>query len=159
MHRSTTNLAVCCLAAVPLAGAPLGAAPAAAQGFTLTPFAAVNHGLDPAPRTIGMAGTLWGSVAGLRVGGAMDLPSSPLAPVFGYPPSEGTEAWSADADLVLSAGRAGFSPLGVRPSAFVGFGVHGRRSLDGGTATIPARRVPKYAATSSMQFGRASRTR
>jgi NlpC/P60 family len=138
MQRSTTNLAVCFLVAVPVVGMPLRPTSAGAQGFTLTPFAAVNHGLDAAPRTVGLAGTLWGGVAGLRLGGAMDLPSSPLASLFGYPPTEGTEAWSADADLILSAGRAGFSLLGVRPSAFVGFGVHGRRAVDGGTATIPA---------------------
>lgn len=140
----------------PLVAATLLAAgalsePAAGQGVTLSGFTAVDRGLEPAPRTVGLAATAWGGIAGLRVGGAMDLESSPLAPLLGHPPAEATRAWSADADLVISGARADLSLLGVQPSVFVGFGVHGRRRSDGSTASVPAW---SYGAGLSAPLGR-----
>ena len=114
------------------------AAPLSGQGFTLSPFTALDGGMDPAPRTVGLAATVWTGAVGFRAGGAMDVASSPVAPLLGYPPSPAPQAWSADGDLVLSGGRAGLSILGVRPSVFVGFGAHGRRRIDGSTVTVPA---------------------
>lgn len=140
MPRASTPtpvLATAVAATLACAGAP-AAAPLGAQGVTLAPFAAVNHGLQPAPRMVGLSTTLWAGAAGLRGGAAMDLPSSPIAPAFGHPPAEATGAWSGEVDLVLSGARAGITLGGVRPSLFTGFGVHGRRRLDGSTATIPA---------------------
>lgn len=131
MQAPTTTLASALLVATTLA------LPATAQELTLAPFAALDRGLDPAPRTVGLAATLWGGAAGFRLGAAMDVESSPVAPLLGYPPSEATRAWSADADLVLSGGRMGLAIGGVRPSVFVGFGAHGRRRSDGSTVTIP----------------------
>ncbi|HUG40754.1 MAG TPA: C40 family peptidase [Longimicrobiales bacterium] len=131
MQRPTTPAA--CLLTAGLLASPL-----AGQGITLSAFTAVDQGLEPAPRTIGLAATGWAGAAGLRVSGAMDIQSSPVAPLLGYPPADGTRAWAADADLVLSGGRAGLSLLAIDPALFVGFGVHGRRRSDGSSATIPA---------------------
>lgn len=146
--QRTPTLAVPVLAALLLA--LTAADPVSGQGLTLSPYAAVNHGLEPAPRTIGLSATLWSGAVGARVGGSMDLPSSPVAPLLGYGPAEETGAWAGEADLVLSGGRAGLSLLGVRPSVFVGLGVHGRRTADGGTATIPAW---SYGAGASVPLG------
>ena len=129
MRPSTTTLLGCLLAALPL--------PGAAQGFTLTPFTAVDGGMAPAPRTVGLSATAWWGATGFRAGGAVDAASSPVAPLLGYPPAAATAAWSMDGDLVLSGARAGVSLLGVSPSVFVGFGAHGRRREDGSTRTIP----------------------
>lgn len=124
--------------------------PLAGQGLSLSAFTAVDRGLDPAPRTIGVAATVWSGATGLRVGGAMDVESSPVAPLLGHPPADATRAWAADVDLVLSGGRGGVSVLGIAPSAFVGFGMHGRRRIDGSTATIPAW---SYGAGASVPLG------
>lgn len=132
MQRSTTTLAPCLLMACALTQ------PLAGQGFTLAPFTAIDQGLQPAPRTVGLAATVWSGPVGFRVGGAMDVKSSPIAPLLGYPPADATRAWSADGDLVLSGARAGLSILGLSPSVFTGFGVHGRRRTDGSTANVPA---------------------
>lgn len=131
MARSTTTFATGLLLIIAPADAAL------AQGVTLTPFAAVNHGLEAAPRLVGLSATAWAGAVGLRAGAAMDIPSSPVAPLLGHPPSEAMAAWAAEGDLVASGARAGITPLGLRPSAFAGFGVHGHRRFDGSPVTIP----------------------
>ena len=130
MNRTTTTLTTWLLAAL--------AAPLAGQGVTLSPFAAVDGGMDPSPRTVGLAATAWWGATGFRVGGAMDVESSPIAPLLGFPPAAFTSAWAADADLVLSGARAGIAVFGVHPSVFVGYGALGRRRDDGSSRTIPA---------------------
>jgi cell wall-associated NlpC family hydrolase len=108
----------------------------AAQGITVTPFAAANGGLPGAPPLAGLAVTAWTGPVGVRLGGALDLPSSPVAPLFRQGPSSAIEAWQGDLDLVFDLGRAGLRHRNVDPRVFTGFGVHGRQT-DGSAATIP----------------------
>lgn len=110
---------------------------AAAQNVHITSFAARDAGLRGSPALVGVSATTFSGPFGLRVGGAMDAPSTPLAPALGYGRSDAVQAWSGDVDMVLSGGRAGLRVAGMEPSVFTGFGVHGLRRTDGSTATIP----------------------
>lgn len=107
------------------------------QGISVTPFAAADRGLPGAPGLVGLAATGWTGAAGVRLGGAMDLPSSPLAALFPQPPTDGIEAWQGDLDLIFDLGRAGLRVRSVEPRVFAGVGVHGRRQEDGSAASIP----------------------
>jgi cell wall-associated NlpC family hydrolase len=109
----------------------------AAQGVTVAPFVAADGGLPGAPALVGLAVTSWTGPVGFRVGAAMDLPSSPVAPLFGQAAPAAIEAWQGDLDLVFDLGRAGLRMRKVDPRLFAGFGVHGRRETDGTSATIP----------------------
>lgn len=112
-------------------------APLAGQGITLSPFAAADHGLARAPVLAGLAATAWSGPVGFRVGGAMDVASTPFGPLAGQAASGAVQAWVGDVDMVLSGGRLGLRLAGLEPGVFVGFGVHGRRDAAGATATIP----------------------
>lgn len=109
----------------------------AAQGITVTPFAAADGGLPGAPALVGIAATKWTGPVGLRLGGAMDLPASPIAPIFHQRRNNTVEAWQGDLDVVLDLGRVGLRPGNVDPRVFGGVGVHGRRQADASSATIP----------------------
>jgi cell wall-associated NlpC family hydrolase len=109
----------------------------AAQGITLTTFAAADGGLAGAPLLVGLAGTAWTGPVGVRIGGAMDLASSPIAPLFRDSRADVIDAWQGDLDLVLDLGRVGLRTGKVDPRVFTGVGVHGRRQTDGAAATIP----------------------
>lgn len=125
--------------------------PAAAQGFTVAPFAAMDRGLDGAPGLAGLAATVWSGPVGVRLGGALDVASTPVGALFGSESPGSIQAWTADLDMVLSGGRAGIRLGRVEPGVFVGFGVHGRRGADGVAATIPAW---SYGATASLPLAR-----
>lgn len=109
-----------------------------AQQVHISPFAAHDAGLAGAPPLVGLAATAYSGPFGLRLSGAMDAPSSPVAPLLGHDPSRGIAAWTGDVDMVVSGGRAGLTLGPLEPSLLVGFGVHGLRRSDGSTATIPA---------------------
>lgn len=108
----------------------------AAQGLSVTPFAAADAGATGSPPLVGLTATYWSGPVGWRIGGAMDLSSSPVAPLVRHPTST-TEAWQGDLDLVLDLGRFGLRPAGVDPRIFTGFGVDGGRSPDLGAVTVP----------------------
>jgi cell wall-associated NlpC family hydrolase len=108
-----------------------------AQGISVTPFAAANGGLPGAVGVVGISATGWTGAVGVRVGGAMDLPSSPLAPLLGRSASDGVEAWQGEVDLVFDLGRAGVRIRNTDPRVFAGLGVQGRRQAEGGATTIP----------------------
>jgi cell wall-associated NlpC family hydrolase len=107
------------------------------QGISVTPFAAADLGLPGAPGLVGIAATAWTGAVGVRLGGAMDLPSSPLAALFPQPATDGVEAWQGDLDLIFDLGRAGLRIRSVEPRMFAGVGTHGRRQTDGSAASIP----------------------
>jgi cell wall-associated NlpC family hydrolase len=117
-----------------LAFLPVGAG---AQGVSLAPYLAEAGGLPGVPALVGLAATAWTGPVGVRIGGAMDLPSSPVAPLFRQSPSSGAEAWQGDLDLVFDLGQAGLRAGNVDPRLFAGLGVHGRRHGDGTGGTIP----------------------
>jgi cell wall-associated NlpC family hydrolase len=126
-------------------------ASAAAQGLHFTPFAARDGGLRGASGMLGLSATAYTGAFGVRIGGAMDAPSTPLASMLGHQPSPVAQAWSGDLDMVLSGARAGVTLGSVEPSLFTGFGVHGLRRSDGTTATIP---VWSYGAMAAMPIAR-----
>jgi cell wall-associated NlpC family hydrolase len=109
----------------------------AAQGVSVTPFAAANGGLPGASGFVGLSATRWTGAVGIRVGGAIDAPSSPLAPLLRRSPSDGVEAWQGEVDLVFDLGRAGVRIRNTEPRVFAGLGVQGRRQAEGGASTIP----------------------
>lgn len=121
-----------------LALAILGPVPAAAQGVSLSPFAALDGGLVGSPGVVGLSTTLWLHPVGLRVGGAVDPGYSPLAPALGRDRSPRAAVWSGDVDMVVPGRAVGVVVGDVEPVVFVGFGAHGMRRVDGSTATIPA---------------------
>jgi cell wall-associated NlpC family hydrolase len=139
------QLAVSAIPAVPILLAFVAAlavpavlpAGVAAQGVSVTPFAAANGGLPGASGFVGISATGWTGALGVRVGGAMDLPSSPLAPLLRRSPSDGVEAWQGEVDLVFDLGRAGVRIRNTDPRVFAGLGVQGRRQAEGGATTIP----------------------
>ncbi len=140
MIRTTTFLLILSL--------PTGAA---AQGLHLTPFTARDAGLRGSSGMLGLSATAYTGVFGVRIGGAMDAPSTPLASMLGHEPSPVAQAWAGDVDLVLSGARAGVTLGGLEPSLFTGFGAHGLRRSDGTTATIP---VWSYGAMASAPLTR-----
>src|SRR5215218_1693786 len=85
----------------------------AAQEYTLAPYAAQNRSLPGTPALFGASLARYRSVIGLRVGGAAGPTLTPLA--------LGTDgratAWTADADVVLDAGR--FPVIGALLAGFV----------------------------------------
>jgi cell wall-associated NlpC family hydrolase len=109
-----------------------------AQEVEIAPFGSWNRGLAEAPAMVGLATTWYPGALGLRVSGAVDAPSSPLAPVLPYARSSTLGAWSGDVDMVLSGRRAGV-PLGsLDLLVFTGLGAHGLRGADGSAATAMA---------------------
>jgi cell wall-associated NlpC family hydrolase len=122
------------VAALAIPAVPAGVG---AQGISVTPFAAANGGLPGAVGVVGISATGWTGAVGVRVGGAMDLPSSPLAPLLGRSASDGVEAWQGEVDLVFDLGRAGVRIRNTDPRVFAGLGVQGRRQAEGGATTIP----------------------
>lgn len=129
-------------------GFPLGAS---AQGLHLTPFTARDEGLRGASAMLGLSATTFSGPFGVRIGGALDAPSTPLGPMLGHEPSPVAQAWSGDVDLLLSGPRMGVTLGGLEPSVFTGFGVHGLRRSDGSTATIP---VWSYGASAATPIAR-----
>jgi cell wall-associated NlpC family hydrolase len=109
----------------------------AGQGISVTPFAAANGALPGSPGLVGLSATRWTGPVGVRVGGAMDLPSSPLAPLLRLSPADGVEAWQGEVDLILDMGRIGLRIRNTDPRVFAGLGAHGRRQAEGGSTTIP----------------------
>jgi len=109
----------------------------AGQGMTVTTFAAADGGLPGAPALVGISATRWTGAVGVRLGGAMDVESSPIAPLFGQSRENTVQAWQGDLDLIFDMGRVGLRPKNVDPRVFAGFGVHGRRQTEVSTATIP----------------------
>jgi cell wall-associated NlpC family hydrolase len=109
-----------------------------AQELEIVPFLSRNGGLHDAPALVGVAATWYPRALGLRVSGAMDVPSSPVASLLSASSSSGTRAWSGDLDVVLSARRVGVPLSNVDVLAFAGVGVHGLRGPDGvgGTASV-----------------------
>lgn len=107
-----------------------------AQQLRITPFTGVSGGLDNETMA-GLALAVPAGPVGLRLSGAVDAGSTPLAPVLGASRSDDLRAWSGDLDMVLSGGTLGLRLGRVEPEAFVGVGVHGLRRSDGSTATIP----------------------
>jgi cell wall-associated NlpC family hydrolase len=120
-----------------MASAALLPARLAGQGISITPFAAANGGLPGSPGFVGLSATRWTGPLGVRVGGAMDLPSSPLAPLLRLSPADGVEAWQGELDLILDLGRIGLRIRDTDPRVFAGLGAHGRRQAEGGSTTIP----------------------
>jgi cell wall-associated NlpC family hydrolase len=123
----------------------------AAQGVTITPFAASDGGLPGSPALVGISATTWTGPVGLRLGGAMDMASSPIGSLFGQTRPDVVEAWQGDLDLVFDLGRAGLQIRSVDPRLFAGFGVHGRRQGDASGATIP---VWSYGAAGAVSLTR-----
>lgn len=140
MIRTTTLLLLLAL--------PAGAA---AQGLHISPFAARNQGLQGGLGLIGVSATAFSGPVGVRLGAAMDAPSTPLASLLGYEPTRAIQAWSGELDVVLSGARSGLTVGGVEPSVFAGLGIHGLRRSDGGTETIP---VWSYGASASTPITR-----
>jgi hypothetical protein len=116
-------------------------AAAGAQGYSLAPYAAQNRSIAEHPTLVGASFTAYSSVFGLRFGGAFGAGQ-------GFTVSDGGalgtqsrgDAWTADADLVVDAGRI---PLlgtvlgGLAPAAFVGLGAEGVRAAGGGSTYTP----------------------
>jgi len=103
----------------------------AAQGFSVTPYAAHNRSLPDRPSLLGASLTTYSSVFGLRLGGGYG--SGQWTPLGASAPASRErrgDVWTADADLVLDGARV---PLlgtllgGFAPSAFVGVGAQGVR--------------------------------
>jgi cell wall-associated NlpC family hydrolase len=102
----------------------------AAQEYTLAPYAAQNRSLPGTPALFGASLARYRSVIGLRVGGAAGPTLTPLA--------LGTDgratAWTADADVVLDAGRfpvIGALLAGFVPTVFAGAGAQGLAAASG----------------------------
>lgn len=120
----------------------------AAQGLSFTPFAASDAGAAGSPPLVGLAATAWSGPVGWRLSAAMDLSSSPVAPLVRHGQST-TDAWQGDLDLILDLGRMGLRPAGVDPRIFTGLGIDGGRSRDLGAATVP---VWSYGAGAGMRL-------
>lgn len=103
----------------------------AGQGLTVAPYVAADGGLAGAPALVGLSLTRWTGPLGLRVGGAVDVPSSPIAPLVRQRRENDIEAWQSDLDLVLDLGRLGLRPRNIEPRVFAGVGIHGRQQPDG----------------------------
>lgn len=121
-----------------LALAFLGPVPVAAQGVSISPFAALDGGLAGTPSVVGLSTTVWLHPVGVRVGAGVDPGYSPLAPALGLPRSAEATAWSGDLDMVVPGRSVGVMLGNVEPLVFVGFGAHGLRGADGTTTTAPA---------------------
>lgn len=102
-----------------------------AQELEIAPFASRNTGLEGTPGMVGLGVTWYPRPLGLRVSTAVDVESSPLAPLLSHAPSSGMRAWSGDLDVILSGRRAGVPLGGVDVTLFTGLGAHGLSDPDG----------------------------
>lgn len=107
------------------------------QELRFTPFAGQSRGPGDVPVMVGLHVAWVPGPLGLRFGGALDAPYSPVAERLGYERTSSLAAWSADVDVVLFGDRLGVGLGMLGPSVFVGLGGYGYRGADGSLATVP----------------------
>jgi hypothetical protein len=108
----------------------------ATQEVHLTPYVAATQGLEGVSPLAGMAATWYPGPLGVRLSGAQDGPSSPMASLLPGRAGESARAWTGDLDVVLSLRRLGIEAGTVDLLPFAGLGVQSRSHADAGSSTL-----------------------